>query len=1044
MKFNSVEISGFRIYDDPKNATFSFVTNDGNTADFVSLYAPNGFGKTSFYDAVEWGITNNVDRFWVNKNTEKSIDALRHLTSKQIQLLRNNITVNKTYVKILDSSNEVFVDRLLKINKQRKTDIDKITADNRENLDFLKVILSQEWISGFLKEVDGKARYKKFMENNGMLQEVDIYYQSVIALAKANTKNITSIEKQIEQLKAQIIVAKDKNLLKTINSQINKLNKISTKDIITKIELTTTQSEIKNLRDKLTLLLSDEREIKSIESELKSIIQAKIGNEKMYSQKQYFEARKELIKLNSKLKDITFKLADFKELNGIKNELNQKNEQKKELVDELKKLDIIKKLLPDYLSISKQISIKEESISTNKKLLQQFGKKLEISQRKLIEISNRNNEDERKRLEIIEEIEILPKLKIKIDNLDNDIPKLKKSLETQKKQVLIYVKKNNTIENRIDELLKVIEDLKLGQYSEISLGKNKIQINNLKKLEVLDKLKLKLNKEFSEIQEHIHSQESFDKTIKEFIASGLSIVNRSKTDTCPLCEQSYEDYKILADKISNNKALSDLLKTLLKERSQKNKDIEDCKDQRLELINELEKFYSKEINKLLNNKKINIEIKEEVNKNLDLINLQILEKHKELLDLNSRFNGTTFEKYTENQKAQLEKVVKNNKTIIDSLKTTKSDNEKLLSEQNKLFGIVKLLEGEIIKLKENSNYYIVLDWKGKNIDDTLKFEDYFINKLNTKQEESKVLELKLSSLHKSEKKISDDLKKFKEPELDKELKTTFEAENLTLSKVETYEFYIKNNFSIEVVEIDDIEFNKQFLEKEKVLKNRLVILSELNVERKKLEGLTENIMPFLQSENAKSDLESMDKEMIFLNTKVGGLLKKEILKTKIFLDKQIKDFFYEGLINEIYSKIDPHPNFKTVSFKVTFSETSSPSLDVFVKNSDAESEGDSLIPNLYFSTAQINILSLSIFLASALNSKEFDCIFIDDPIQSMDSINILSTIDLFRSIIVNSGKQIILSTHDENFHNLLKMKIPSSLFKSKFLELESFGKLKSS
>ena len=60
----------------------------------------------------------------------------------------------------------------------------------------------------------------------------------------------------------------------------------------------------------------------------------------------------------------------------------------------------------------------------------------------------------------------------------------------------------------------------------------------------------------------------------------------------------------------------------------------------------------------------------------------------------------------------------------------------------------------------------------------------------------------------------------------------------------------------------------------------------------------------------------------------------------------------------------------------------------------------------------------------------------------MDSINVLSTIDLFRSIIVNHDKQIILSTHDQNFHNLLKKKIPTKIFKSKFMELESFGKLK--
>jgi exonuclease SbcC len=60
----------------------------------------------------------------------------------------------------------------------------------------------------------------------------------------------------------------------------------------------------------------------------------------------------------------------------------------------------------------------------------------------------------------------------------------------------------------------------------------------------------------------------------------------------------------------------------------------------------------------------------------------------------------------------------------------------------------------------------------------------------------------------------------------------------------------------------------------------------------------------------------------------------------------------------------------------------------------------------------------------------------------MDSINILSTIDLLRSIVVNHKKQIILSTHDENFHNLLKKKMPSNLFNSKFMELKTFGKVK--
>ncbi|EKN6165817.1 exonuclease SbcC, partial [Yersinia enterocolitica] len=98
-----------------------------------------------------------------------------------------------------------------------------------------------------------------------------------------------------------------------------------------------------------------------------------------------------------------------------------------------------------------------------------------------------------------------------------------------------------------------------------------------------------------------------------------------------------------------------------------------------------------------------------------------------------------------------------------------------------------------------------------------------------------------------------------------------------------------------------------------------------------------------------------------------------------------------------------------------------------------------------FSAAQLNILSLSIFLAKALHAKHkeepIESIFIDDPIHSMDSINILSTIDLLRNISTIFGRQIIISTHNYNFHELLKKKLPPEIFGSKFIYLESFGKV---
>ncbi|KQA26051.1 hypothetical protein AAY53_12180 [Vibrio metoecus] len=109
-----------------------------------------------------------------------------------------------------------------------------------------------------------------------------------------------------------------------------------------------------------------------------------------------------------------------------------------------------------------------------------------------------------------------------------------------------------------------------------------------------------------------------------------------------------------------------------------------------------------------------------------------------------------------------------------------------------------------------------------------------------------------------------------------------------------------------------------------------------------------------------------------------------------------------------------------------------------------DERGDIISPMLYFSAAQLNILSLSVFLANALHATDksgapLDVIMIDDPIQSMDSINVLATIDLLRNVSERFNKQIIISTHDENFFGLLKRKIPTDVFNSKFLQLESFG-----
>jgi exonuclease SbcC len=238
------------------------------------------------------------------------------------------------------------------------------------------------------------------------------------------------------------------------------------------------------------------------------------------------------------------------------------------------------------------------------------------------------------------------------------------------------------------------------------------------------------------------------------------------------------------------------------------------------------------------------------------------------------------------------------------------------------------------------------------------------------------------------------------------------------------------NIEVVSVEIHDVV---QVVEKESSEVDKKIQSLDL------LRELLKTFKPYFESLNLRDRLKVVEHDLA-QHTMVAGRLtaEREIVISKLRI--RIEEFFFTDLINAIYSKIDPHPSFKTVQFVADFNVTDKPGLNIVLQ----DERGDVISPMLYFSSAQLNILSLSVFLANALhakdkNSKPLDVILIDDPIQSMDSINVLATIDLLRNVSSRFDKQIIISTHDENFFELLKRKIPTDVFGSKFLQLESFG-----
>ncbi|MFH4964757.1 hypothetical protein V8G69_07105 [Gaetbulibacter sp. M235] len=1037
MKFKQVEVSAFRIYNKPEDATFDFTTNGDDVANFVSLYAPNGFGKTSFYDAIEWGITNNVQRFWTNKNTLESIDALRASINGQVKLLRNtNSNRNtETFVKITTDKVEL-EPRYLRVHGSRKTDIN--WSSEIESSSFRQVILSQEWISAFLKEVNGERRYQLFMQNPDLV-EIDNYFKGVKALCGENEKKIQSIKKEIDDIKHLIQPESDFNPLETINGEINSINKeLLDKEPLQLITLNLTREQLKEFKDFVSEKIIDYSRESSIQERLSQIKTAKIGSDSIIGADRFYALNKDLKGINEKLNEISANLNKFREIEKKRTEIENL---KKNLIEsnkqELEHTDILNDY--DYYNSRKEAHEKKiNTLNSLEKEQLENNRQVEKLTREESVISNLNESLIKQKLEIEKLVNELPKIKDRKLYLKEELEKQNKFIDENKLEIIKKDSKINSLNDEIKELEQVKKETKNNDYSLMQLNENLELIRLVESLEKLNERKHELNKEVRDLDETIKHQRSFNSTLEEFIKSGLTIANNLQKSTCPLCEYQYNSYRELADSISKNKALNLTLQELLSRKNKLNENIENNTKEINKGINKLIIFYNEKIDVLVKERKNIEEQKELLNKSGKELTTTLEKLKEEEREVSVKLNGLTVDEF----KLQLDTLKLKNTKDLDEVNKNLSEVKKnliVVNEKHKnINSQIELIGKESKYLEDDKKYLKISNWLVQNLTSNDKSKIGLENKIQ--QISSKIKEIK-DEISKSENLIQKYQKELSQLTQEKLVKSETDFQNSKRSielKIEEYAYFLKDKFDVDIFNFDNKSLNQFLNEKETNLKFELQKCTALKESFSKLEKYAENIYPFLQSEIAKEGLIKKEKELSFIEKKVTPFLINEKRKTKEEIDERIRDFFYENLTNEIYRKIDPHPDFKEVQFKADF-ESNSPRLDVFVTDL---SNKTNLIPNLYFSTAQVNILSLSIFLASALNSKEYDCIFIDDPIQSMDSINVLSTIDLLRGIIVNQNKQIILSTHDENFFNLLKKKIPNNIYKSKFLELESFGKLR--
>lgn len=428
MIIKSVVINNFKNFTGENN----FNLNKGINI----LYAENGFGKSSFFDAIEWCLTGKISRFdefekfkdedVINYNVKEE----NHTCSVEIEFDTGKLTRifkiknfkksgrKSVRVKYLNEdgkfevkNSEKYIDIILnKNNLKKEQSLGKIKQTH---------ILSQDQITEFINKEDPKKRYKSLLSIMGIENATNIS-NNLKGINRELSKNLEKIDLDIE--KADIYIS---NLNESKEEVCDKLvcNKLN---------------------------------------ELHGLFK----NHTSFKEKQYDE----FISLNPK--------------EEVQNSINLKK------LDSINKIDKLKKLkdigLKTINELKKEINDTEIKIKKEKKLNDNIKEKCKKLDENLSNIEKNKND-----------IEQIKKLKINLEAKENEIKDLdiqhlrmedrvKLNIDYEK---YIYAEKNKIImEGFTQEKNNIGEEIKL-KITEIENNKNNLK----EKQQVLNNIKLSID-----------------------------------------------------------------------------------------------------------------------------------------------------------------------------------------------------------------------------------------------------------------------------------------------------------------------------------------------------------------------------------------------------------------------------------------------------------------------------------------------------------------------------------------------------------------------
>lgn len=1017
-----VELNDFRAYKGWKD--FDFTIRSGKAADLVVIYAPNGAGKTSFFDAIEWGLTGEINRL-ENDIGDKNYQGY-------ILKNRDSVEKKKADVKIVLENEESIYRKSRKLTDKQTHDYSKgnKTPNGHEIFKYKEwksLILSHNRIESFVKDNTGTKKYEdwgSYWDSTGQdRKQLEFIYKMKKQACSAIEKSKLGIEEKEKKLKE---FEDTSDLINNINEYIRNYNElVIEKEKISHLNLSFTNAEysifINQIESKKDYF---EKEKQKLETALESLnllnknflIEFEKDKKDLAQNKFLFSSWSKIV---LKVKD---KLGYIENYNILNKNLTMNNENLERFLeiynageqwfkqyDEYNKMKIfVKSMLDKHRELDKQIRYFEEQKekSNEKHAVHLLENNLEEKKIKLNEYASKINRVKLKK-------EINEKRLTKVANLNDEVDRLIGTLKFIKDdaQNLIIDKINDFILMQIVVTPLILENKEnvTAKLNELIVKKKEIERNIL-----IEKGKYETAEQLSnEISEAIKITRNYIKT------------NNSKV--CPVCNKEYKSMEELLSKTNETGKESVMMHF-----TQWNKYKDDLKD----IDEEIEKVideWNKNVRKVIDEK------------NEKIINLEKKKKRIQFIIDNLVKKKTEYETSYEEYIKQINKIGYYGSDISQELiemwykKECEKKEKQLKDLNNKIGGI----DNEIKKIKENlSNLikeYEVKNEKCNNFEGILKNLEFIQILKNNDMSYTlsevigKIASLKneINSIKKNKKLFEDKIKLL---------------EWVDTNKISYYKYKIK--YFEKVIKEIEKKYNEKLIYSKNIINNNRV--TEEVIKKKKGKVLRKK-----ERNNLKlrliNDIKFREEIKEYLNSKVRTENELNILcndrkryintkekleniydEAKEIIEKKITAALNTPLINDFYRKIEPHPIMKKMKYSLKFNDKDKPELEILVSNNTEE-----YLPDWYFSSAQLNVVALTTFLARA-NSVEYspiDTIFIDDPVGHFDDINTLAFVDLLRAMIEKNKKQIIISTHDEVVYYLLKRKLSEEYYPTKFIDL---------